>query len=68
MTVKNSRPTVLSDDARMSKKQAARLKQLAHDAFELDAFKPHLTQTEAARRIAMLSAKLTLLDEPPHTL
>ena len=52
----------------MSKKQAARLKQLAHDAFELDAFKSHLTQTEAARRIAMLAAKLTLLDEPPHTL
>jgi hypothetical protein len=68
VTVKNSRPTVLSDDAPMSKKQAARLKQLAHDAFELDAFKSHLTQTEAARRIAMLAAKLTLLDEPPHTL
>ena len=33
-----------------------------------DAFKEDLTQAEAARRIATLSAKLKLLDEPPHTL
>lgn len=52
----------------MTAKQAARLKQLAIDAYELDAFKPDLTQAEAERRIAMLTAKLPLLDEPPHTL
>jgi hypothetical protein len=52
----------------MSAEQAARLKQLARDAYDLDAFKPHLTATEAERRIAMLSAKLALLDGPPHTL
>jgi hypothetical protein len=52
----------------MTAEQAARLKQLAIDAYELDAFKPDLTQEEAQRRIAMLSAKLPLLDAPPHTL
>jgi len=48
--------------------QAARLKQLAIDAYEPDAFKLNLTQAEAQRRIAVLSAKLPLLDGPPHTL
>jgi hypothetical protein len=52
----------------MTVEQAARLKQLAVDAYELDAFKEVLTQAEAARRIATLSAKLKLLDGPPHTL
>ena len=52
----------------MTAAQAAELKRLAMQAYELETFKPHLTQTEAARRIAMLSAKLTLLDEPPPTL
>jgi hypothetical protein len=52
----------------MTVEQAARLKQLAIDAYELDAFKEVLTQAEAARRIATLSAKLKLLDGPPHTL
>lgn len=52
----------------MTAEQAARLKQLAYDAYELDAFKANLTQAEAQRRIAMLTAKLPLLDEPPHTL
>lgn len=52
----------------MTAEQAARLKQLAIDAYELDAFKPNLTQAEAQRRIAMLTAKLPLLDGPPHTL
>ena len=52
----------------MTAKQAARLKQLAIDAYEPDAFKLNLTQAEALRRIAVLSAKLPLLDEPPHTL
>jgi hypothetical protein len=48
--------------------QAATLKSLAHAAYELDAFKPNLTRTEADIRIAMLTAKLKLLDGPPHTL
>ena len=48
--------------------QKATLKTLAQAAYELDAFKPNLTRTEADERIAMLTAKLKLLDEPPHTL
>ncbi len=61
-----AKPTAAA--APMTAEQTARLKQLACDAYELDAFKPHLTQAEAQRRIAMLSAKLVLLDELPHTL
>ena len=52
----------------MSVEQAALLKKLAHDAYEPEAYKAQLTQAEARRRIAMLSAKLPLLDGPPHTL
>jgi len=52
----------------MTEAQAARLKSLAEDAFEQDAFKLNLTSAEAARRIDALSAKLRLQDEPPHTL
>ena len=48
----------------MTAAQSAMLK----DAYELDAFKPNLTRTEADKRIAMLTAKLKLLGEPPHTL
>ena len=33
----------------------------AQAAYELDAFKPNLTRTEADKRIAMLTAKLKLL-------
>jgi hypothetical protein len=54
--------------APMTAAQQAELKQLAKDAFEPDAFGQHLTQDEAARRIATLRAKLKLQDEPPHTL
>ena len=43
-------------------------KELAEAAYELDAFKPNLTRTEAEISIAMLAAKLKLLDGPPHTL
>jgi hypothetical protein len=53
---------------RMSADQTALLRQLAHDAYELDAFSARLTHTEAAKRIAMLKAKLALQGEPPHTL
>jgi hypothetical protein len=52
----------------MTAEQAATLKRLAEAAYELDAFKPNLTHDEADLRIAMLTAKLKLLDEPPHTL
>ena len=52
----------------MGADQAALLRRLATDAFELDAFNPVLTRSEADLRIAMLRAKLKLLDEPPHTL
>ena len=52
----------------MTAEQAATLKRLAEAAYELDAFKPKLTRAEAERRIATLTAKLKLLDGPPHTL
>jgi hypothetical protein len=55
-------------DELMIAAQAATLKRLAQAAYELDAFKPNLTRNEADKRIAMLTAKLKLLDEPPHTL
>jgi hypothetical protein len=48
--------------------QAATLKRLAEAAYELEAFQPNLTPPEADLRIAMLTAKLKLLDAPPHTL
>ena len=50
----------------MTAAQAATLKNLANAAYELDAFKPNLTRAE--KRIITLTAKLKLLDEPPHTL
>lgn len=53
---------------RMTAEQMALLRQLAQDAYEPEAFSAQLTQTEAARRIAALKAKLILLDAPPHTL
>jgi len=58
----------MSADQPMTAEQAVTLKRLAEAAYELDAFKPNLTRAEADVRIAMLTAKLKLLDEPPHTL
>ncbi len=58
----------MTDKEPMTAAQAATLKQLAEAAYELDAFKSNLTRAEADMRIAMLRAKLKLLDEPPHTL
>jgi hypothetical protein len=52
----------------MTAAQAATLKRLAQDAYELDAFRPNLTSAEADIRITMLTAKLKLLGGPPHTL
>jgi hypothetical protein len=61
-------PTLSSGaDAPMTAEQAAELKRLAHDAYDFEAFGPHLTQTEAERRIITLRAKLKLQGEPPHT-
>ena len=57
-----------SDNGPMTPEQAATLKQLATAAYELDAFKPNLKRSEADLRIAALTAKLKLLDGPPHTL
>jgi len=54
--------------ARMTDEQKALLHRLALDGYEPDAFSEQLTQTEAQTRIAMLQAKLKLMDEPPHTL
>ena len=50
-----------------AKPQPMTAEKLMQDAYELDAFKPNLTRTDANIRIATLTAKLTLLDEPPHT-
>ena len=52
----------------MTAVQEETLKTLAHVAYELDAFDPNLTHTEADERIAMLTAKFKRLDGPPHTL
>jgi hypothetical protein len=57
-----------ADNRPVTAEQAETLRRLAKDAYELDAFKPNLTRAEADRRIAALTAKLKLLDEPPHTL
>jgi len=57
-----------AEHAPMTVEQTTLLRQLALEAYELDAFGSHLTQVEANRRIATLAAKLKLLDEPPHTL
>ncbi len=55
-------------DQPMSAEQAAALRRLSIDAYEPEAFTEHLTRREAERRIAVLQAKLTRLDAPPHTL
>ena len=52
----------------MTADQTATLKRLAEAAYEREAFKPNVTCAEADVRIAMLTAKLKLLGEPPHTL
>jgi hypothetical protein len=56
------------EPSKVASAQAATLKRLAQDAYELDAFRPNLTSADADIRIAMLTAKLKLLGEPPHTL
>jgi hypothetical protein len=68
MPAKSKRPAVIINVVPMTAEESAVLRKLATDAFELEAFRPNLTQAEARRRIATLTAKLALLDEPPHTL
>ena len=58
----------MTADRPMTAEQAAILKRLAEAAYELETFQPNLTRAEADLRIAMLTAKLKLLDGPPHTL
>jgi DUF3072 family protein len=57
----------MTDDEPMTPDQAVRLRRLARLAYEDDAFRPNLTRAEADLRIAALTAKLKLLDGPPHT-
>ena len=68
--IERSAPLIgsLTDDRPMTAAQAAMLKRLTEEAYELDAFKPNISRAEADIRIAMLTAKLKLLDGPPHTL
>ena len=54
-------------DDPMTPEQAALLRRLAHEAYDLEAFRAQLTRSEAERRIAVLQAKLKLQSEPPHT-
>jgi hypothetical protein len=55
-------------DAPMTPDQAARLKELATEALEPEAYSGTLSAAEAALRIEALEAKLRLQDGPPHTL
>jgi hypothetical protein len=58
----------MTDIEPMTAEQSATLMRVAKLAYELEAFKPNLTSAEADRRIAALTAKLKLLDGPPHIL
>jgi hypothetical protein len=51
----------------MTAEQKVQLKQLAHAAYDFEAFDLQLTRGEAQRRINTLKAKLKLQSEPPHT-
>jgi hypothetical protein len=51
----------------MTPEQAALLRRLAHEAYDVEAFRAQLTRSEAERRIAVLQSKLKLQSEPPHT-
>jgi hypothetical protein len=56
-----------SGDEPMTAAQASDLKTLSEQAREPEAFDRTLTRTEASRRINMLTAKLRLAVDPPHT-
>lgn len=51
----------------MTADQAVRLRDLAGEALELEAFNRNLSAAEADRRIHMFEAKLRLQDGAPHT-
>ena len=55
-------------DNPMTRAQASELRKLAEAAYELDAYRERLSQSEATRRIGALRAKLRLQDGPPHPL
>jgi len=57
-----------SRDRPMSGEQAARLKAIAGEALEPEAFHPGLSEAEAARRIRALEVKLKTMDGPPHAM
>jgi hypothetical protein len=67
-TAAKERSRTLGDGGPMTDEQAKQLKSLSEQAFEPEAFNPKLSRDEAELRLAALSAKLRLLDEPPHTL
>jgi hypothetical protein len=52
----------------MSAEQAALLKQISRDACKSETFKLDFTRAEVEQRIAPLSAKIRLLELPPHML
>ncbi len=54
-------------DEPMTAEQGVLLKELAHEAYDFEAYGPRLTKREAACRITALQAKLALQGEPPHT-
>jgi hypothetical protein len=60
--------TATEHEPLMTHEQAVRLKELAHQALELEAFHAGLTQAEAARRIRALEVKLKSMDGPPHVM
>jgi hypothetical protein len=51
----------------MTPAQASHLKALSEQALEPRAYDETITRAEAAKRIKALTAKLRLLDGPPHT-
>jgi hypothetical protein len=55
-------------DEPMTAAQADTLRRLAIEAYEPEAFRARISRDEARRRIAALTAKLKLMDGPPHTL
>jgi hypothetical protein len=60
-------PAAPATQQAMTKDQGVRLKALAGEALEPEAFHPGLSAAEAERRIKALEAKLATMDGPPHT-
>jgi hypothetical protein len=65
---KNIEPVLSTGaDAPMTAEQEETLHRLAQEALEHEAFSRRLTYSEAAERIEVLKAKITLMSRPPHT-